>query len=91
MHAQRLKTLKMYALAGIVTSVEARAGRITIHNAHAPVLGTPLEREYTLQDKNEVGKSKAGDFVRATLLTDNADVWLLEDVRFVTKRIRHTA
>jgi hypothetical protein len=86
--SQSPKTLKMYALAGIVTAVKVKAGRITVHNAHASSLGTPIERDYTVQDPGVISKSKPGDFVHATLLTDNADVWLLENVTFVTKRIR---
>ena len=90
MRSQNPKTLKMYALAGILTAVDSSAGKITIYDAHAAGFGTPIERDYTLQDKAAASKSKPGDFVHATLLTDHANVWLLEDVTFVTKRIRRT-
>ena len=82
------KTLKMYAMAGIVTEVKAATGKITVHNAHAPGLEMPIERDYTIHNPSALSKSKAGDFVHGTLLTNHKDVWLLEDVTFVTKSMR---
>ena len=77
-------TLRMHALTGIVVAVKPKTGKIKVH-AHIDGVRAPMERDYALQDATAIFKVKEKDFVRATLLTDNANVWLLDEVTFVTK------
>jgi Cu/Ag efflux protein CusF len=84
-------TLKMYALTGVVAAVKPEAAKITVHHAHIRGLKEPMERDYALKDAAIFPRVKEGDFVRATLLTDHADVWLLDEATFVHKRVRRIA
>jgi hypothetical protein len=42
------KTLKMYALTGIVKAVKAEARKITVHKAYIHGQKEPIERDYEL-------------------------------------------
>src|SRR3954470_15227822 len=76
------KTLKMYALTGIVKSVKARSRKITLQ-AHIHGKKEPVQRDYMLKDEAEVPQVRKGDFIHATLFTDNAEVWLLDEPTIV--------
>ena len=91
MRPQVSKTLKMYALTGIVTAVKPELRKIVVHNTHIRGLLKPSERDYTLKDEKAFSKVHEGDFVHATLLTDNEDLWVLDQVTFVHKRIKRRA
>ena len=80
------KTLKMYALTGIVTAVKPEARKIVVHSTHLHGAMKSAERDYTLKDEAKFASIHEGDFVHATLLTDHADVWLLDEAKFVRKR-----
>ena len=79
------KTLKMYALTGIVKTVKPRARKVTLHSTHIRGRKEPSEREYTIEKAAVFSRAREGDFVHATLLTDHADVWLLDEAKFVHK------
>jgi hypothetical protein len=85
------KTLKMYALTGIVTAVKPELRKIVVHNTHIRGLLKPTERDYTLKDDKAFSNVNEGDFVHATLLTDNEEVWVLDQATFVHKRIKRSA
>jgi hypothetical protein len=76
------KTLKMYALTGIVKAVKTEARKILVHNAYIQVLKEPIERDYELYDAGMFPDVQEGDSVHATVLTDNADIWLLDEATF---------
>ena len=80
------KTLKMYALTGIVKAVNTAARKITVHNAYIHGLKEPVERDYELYDAAAFPSVQEGDFVHATLLTDNARVWMLDEATFRHRR-----
>jgi hypothetical protein len=79
------KTLKMYALTGIVKTVKTEARKITVHNAYIRGLKEPIERDYELYDAGMFPGIQEGDAVYATVLTDNADIWLLDEATFKHK------
>jgi hypothetical protein len=81
------KTLKMYALTGIVKAVKTEARKIMVHNAYIQGVKEPIERDYELYDAGMFPGVQEGDAVHATVLTDNADIWLLDEATFTH---RHT-
>jgi hypothetical protein len=91
MRPKSSKTLKMYALTGIVTAVKPDLRKIVVHSSHIRGLKEPTERDYTLKNEAIFDKVHEGDFVHATLLTDHSEVWLLDEAKFVHKRTRRQA
>jgi len=79
------KTLKMYALTGIVKAIHAPTHKVTLHSTHIRGRKEPSERDYTVKQAVLLSRIREGDFVHATLLTDHADVWLLDEPKFVHK------
>ena len=86
MPASFAKTLKMYALTGIVKAVKRRTRTLTLHSAHINGHKEKIERDYAIKKAAVFSLAREGDFVHATLLTDHADVWLLDEATFVHKR-----
>jgi len=82
------KTLKMYALTGIVKAVKAETRKILVHNAYIEGEKAPIERDYELYDAGMFPDVQEGDSVHATILTDNADVWLLDEATFIHRQAK---
>ena len=71
--------IKRYEISGLVTTVKAEAKKISVYNEDIPGFMKPRDMEYVVRDQTTLSNIKVGDTIRATLLSDNDEVWVLEN------------
>ncbi len=71
--------LKRYEMSGLVTAVKAESKKISVYNEDIPGFLKPRDMEYEVRVQTTLSNIKVGDTIHATLLSDNEEVWVLED------------
>lgn len=79
-HSTHKTTVKNYAMAGIVISVNPGAHTANIHNDNIPGFMQAMEMEYRIDDAAVLKQLKRGDNVRATLVSDGRNTWILKNI-----------
>jgi Cu/Ag efflux protein CusF len=73
------RVLKRYEMSGLVTAVRPESKKISVYNEDIPAFLTPREMDYEVRDQTTLSNIKVGDTIHATLLSDNEEVWELEN------------
>jgi len=71
--------LKRYEMSGLVTAVKAESKKISVYNEDIPGFLKPRDMEYEVRVQTTLSNIKVGDTIHATLLSDNEEIWVLED------------
>jgi len=71
--------LKRYEMSGLVTAVNAESKKISVYNEDIPGFLNPRDMEYEVRVQTTLSNIKLGDTIHATLLSDNEEIWVLED------------
>lgn len=71
--------LQRYEMSGVVLSVTPESKKIRVYNDDIPGFLAPREMEYEVRDQTTLTDFRRLDTIHATLLTDNEDVWVLEN------------
>ena len=71
--------LKRYEMSGLVTAVKAESKKISVYNEDIPGFLKPRDMEYEVRVQTTLSNIKLGDTIHATLLSDNEEIWVLED------------
>ena len=53
--------------------------KISVYNEDIPAFLMPREMDYEVRDQTTLSNIKVGDTIHATLLSDNEEVWELEN------------
>ena len=77
--ALRTPAPRRYEMSGIVIAVTPESKRISVYNDDIPGFMSPREMEYEIHDEVALPRFRVGDVIRATLLSDNEEVWVLEN------------
>jgi Cu/Ag efflux protein CusF len=72
--------LKRYEISGMVTLVSPESKKIRVYNDDIPGFMKPSDVEYEVDDQAALSGLKVGDAIHATMLTDDEDTWVLENV-----------
>ncbi len=73
------RVLKRYEMSGLVTAVMPESKKISVYNEDIPAFLMPREMDYEVRDQTTLSNIKVGDTIHATLLSDNEEVWELEN------------
>jgi Cu/Ag efflux protein CusF len=79
MRSAQKPVLKRYEMSGLVTAVRPESKRISIYNEDIPGFLTPRDMDYEVRDQTTLSDIKVGDTIHATILSDNEEVWVLEN------------
>jgi hypothetical protein len=71
--------LKEYEMSGYVVAVRPESKTIRVYNEDIPGFLTPREMDYEVRDQTTLSDLRVRDTIHATLLTDNEEVWVLEN------------
>lgn len=75
----RKPALKRYEMSGVVLVVKPESRKIRVYNEDIPGFLTPRVMDYEVRDHTSLSDFKFLDTIHATLLTDNEQVWVLEN------------
>ncbi len=67
-------------LTGTVVAVNAKPHKLTVHNEDMPGVMRAMDMDYDVKDPAVLTTLKPGEAIHATLLTNDDDVWLLDNV-----------
>ena len=79
------RELKRYAMTGVVLGVKPDAGEISVANDDIAGFMRPMVMDYSVKD-TALSRVKRDDEIRAVLLSDGANQWILEDIRVSPQR-----
>ena len=71
--------LKRYEMSGLVSAVRPKSKKISVYNEDIPGFLTPRDMDYEVRDQATLSNINVGDTIHATLLSDNEEVWVLEN------------
>ena len=77
---------RTYALTGFVLRVMPQAKHVSVANDDIPGFMQPMVMEYEVADPSTLSVLKRGDEIHATLLSDGAQQWVLQDVTVASQR-----
>src|SRR5271157_2650329 len=75
-----------YTLTGFVLQVSPQTKRVSIANDDIPGFMQPMVMDYEVADPAVLSGLKRGDEIHATLLSDGAQQWVLQDITVANKR-----
>ncbi len=78
--------LKRYEMTGVVLGVKPEARKVTVANDAIANFMEPMVMEYDVKDAAVVPSIERGDDIRATLVSDGANQWVLEDLAVSPRR-----
>jgi Cu/Ag efflux protein CusF len=76
---------RTYTLTGFVLQVMPQSKRVSIANDDLPGFMQPMVMDYEVPDPAALSNLKRGDEIHATLLSDGAQQWVLQDVTVTNK------
>ena len=79
-HSARKVEIKRYPMTGRVLEVHLDTQMVRVYNDNIPGFMEPMAMDYKLKDQAALATLKKGDRLSAALVTDQKDVWRLEDV-----------
>jgi Cu/Ag efflux protein CusF len=71
---------RTYTLTGFVLQVMPQSKRVSVANDDIPGFMQPMVMDYEVADLAALASLKRGDEIHATLLSDGAQQWVLQDV-----------
>ena len=78
--------LKQYEMTGVVLGVKPEARKLTVANDAIANFMAPMVMEYDVKDAAVMASIKRGDEIRATLVSDGASQWVLENLAVSPRR-----
>ena len=66
-------------MSGHVAAVMPESKKISVYNEDIPGFLTPRVMDYEVRGQTTLSDLRVGDTIHATLLTDNEEVWVLEN------------
>ncbi len=78
--------VKRYQMTGVVLAVKPEPRKLTVANDAIANFMEPMVMEYDVKDAAVFSTVKRGDDLRATLVSDGASQWVLEDVTVTPRR-----
>ncbi len=76
---------RTYTLTGFVLQVMPQSNRVSVANDDIPGFMQPMVMDYEVSDLAALASLKRGDEIHATLLSDGARQWVLQDVKVTNK------
>jgi copper binding protein CusF len=76
----RKPQLMRHELTGTVVAVNAKPHKLTVHNEDMPGVMRAMDMDYDVKDPAVLTTLKPGETIHATLLTNDDDVWVLDNV-----------
>ena len=77
---------RTYTLTGVVLQVTPQTKRISVANDDMPGFMQPMVMDYEVADPSALSSLKRGDKIHATLLSDGAQQWVLQDITRANQR-----
>lgn len=77
---------RTYPLTGFVLQVAPQAKRVSVANDEIPGFMQPMVMDYEVADPSALSSLKRGDEIHATLLSDGAQQWVLQDITVANQR-----
>ena len=74
---------RAYALSGVIVSVAPQTKKISVANDDIPGFMQPMVMDYDVADPAALANLKRGDKIRATLLSDGVQLWVLKDITVI--------
>jgi Cu/Ag efflux protein CusF len=76
---------RTYAFSGIILQVTPQSRHVSVANDDIPGFMQPMVMDYEVADPSVLTGLKRGDEVHATLLSDGARQWVLQDITVIDK------
>lgn len=80
-HSATTVQVKRYAIQGTVEAVHPESHSVTVHNQDLPGVMESMSMDYEVKDAAKLAQLKAGEKIRATLVTDRQNFWRLEGIQ----------
>jgi Cu/Ag efflux protein CusF len=77
---------RTYAMTGVVVQVRPQTNKVSIANDDIPGFMQPMVMDYDVTDQAALANLKRGDHIRATLLSDGAQQWVLQGIAVVSNQ-----
>ncbi len=78
--------VKRYPITGLILGVRPEDKRVTVANDNIAGFMQPMVMDYAVKNSATLSGLKRGDDIRATLASDGASQWILEDITVTDKR-----
>jgi len=73
-------------MTGLVLQVMPQSKRVSVANDDVPGFMQPMVMDYEVAEPAALSSLRRGDEIHATLLSDGAQQWVLQDITVVNKR-----
>ena len=80
------RELRRYQMTGVVLGVRPESRKITVANDNITGFMQAMVMDYNVKDGAALSDLKRGDEIRATLVSDGASQWTLDDITVSPRR-----
>ena len=77
---------RTFALTGFVLQVTPKTKRVSVANDEISGFMQPMVMDYDVTEPSDLSSLKRGDEIHATLLSDGAQQWVLQDITVTNQR-----